>query len=77
MAPVHMAPHEAVAASEILESQVMLPIHYGTFPLADDAYDQPLRVLEEVLTARRKAGIDLDFRVPEFGEAVVVKSLGP
>lgn len=76
MAPIHMNPHEAVAASEILESQVTLPIHYGTFPLADDAYGEPLRVLEEALDARRKAGVDLDFRVPEFGEAVVVKSLG-
>ena len=76
MAPVHMSPHEAVAASEILESQVTLPIHYGTFPLADDAYGEPLRALEEALATRRKAGVDLDFRVPEFGDAVVVKSLG-
>ncbi len=76
MAPIHMNPHEAVAATEILQSQVTLPIHYGTFPLADDAYGEPLRVLEDALKARREAGIDLDFRVPQFGEAVVVKSSG-
>ena len=67
-----MNPHETVAAAEILQSQVTLPIHYGTFPLADDAYGEPLRVLDEALAARREAGVDLDFRVPEFGEAVAV-----
>lgn len=72
MAPIHMNPHEAVAAAEILQSQVTLPIHYGTFPLADDAFHEPLRVLDEALNARRQAGVEIDFRVPEFGEAVVI-----
>jgi L-ascorbate metabolism protein UlaG (beta-lactamase superfamily) len=72
MAPIHMNPHEAVAASEILQSRVTLPIHYGTFPLADDSYHEPLRVLDEALNARRQAGVEIDFRVPEFGEAVVI-----
>jgi L-ascorbate metabolism protein UlaG (beta-lactamase superfamily) len=68
MAPVHMSPEEAVAAAETLESGVALPIHFGTFRLADDAFDEPVRVLREVLAARP----GLDFRVPEFGEAVVI-----
>ncbi len=72
MAPIHMNPHEAVAATEILQSKVTLPIHYGTFPLADDGYDEPLRVLGEALNAKRQAGVEVDFRVPEFGEAVVI-----
>jgi L-ascorbate metabolism protein UlaG (beta-lactamase superfamily) len=68
MAAVHMSPAEAVAAT--LQSRVTLPIHYGTFRLADDAFDQPLRVLNETLVARSDK---LDFRVAEFGEAVVVE----
>ncbi len=72
MAPVHMHPDEAVAASETLQSRVTLPIHFGTFLLADDGFDEPLRVLQETLATRRTAGADLDFRVPEFGEPVVI-----
>jgi L-ascorbate metabolism protein UlaG (beta-lactamase superfamily) len=70
MAPVHMNPAEAVAASETLQSRVTLPIHFGTFRLADDAFDEPLLVLQEKLAARRAA--DLDFRTPEFGEPIVI-----
>ena len=68
MAPVHMNPHEAVAAAETLRSRVTLPIHYGTIRLADDAIDEPLRVLKEALASRPDD--DLDFRVAEFGQAV-------
>lgn len=72
MAPVHLSPGEAVAASEVLQSRVTLPIHFGTFQLADDDYDQPLRVLAEALSARPALGRGLDFRVPVFGEAIGV-----
>jgi L-ascorbate metabolism protein UlaG (beta-lactamase superfamily) len=70
MAPVHMNPDEAVAAAATLQSRVTLPIHFGTFRLADDAYDEPLRALREALRARSAAGSPIDFRVPAFGEAV-------
>lgn len=69
MAPVHMSPPEAVAAVATLQSRLTLPIHYGTFRLADDGFDEPLRELHKALAAR---GGDLDFRVPEFGEAVEI-----
>jgi N-acyl-phosphatidylethanolamine-hydrolysing phospholipase D len=69
MAPVHMSPQEAVAAAETLESRVSLPIHFDTFRLADDGYGEARRILQETLAAR---ATPLDFRVPEFGEAVVV-----
>jgi L-ascorbate metabolism protein UlaG (beta-lactamase superfamily) len=72
MAPVHMSPEEAVAAAETLQSRITLPIHFDTFRLADDGFGEALRVLQETLAARRAAGVDLDFRVPELGEAVVV-----
>lgn len=72
MAPVHLNPDEAAMAAETLAAQITLPIYYGTFHLADDAYDEPLRALREALAARRSG--DLDFRVAEFGEAVVIPS---
>jgi L-ascorbate metabolism protein UlaG (beta-lactamase superfamily) len=45
MAPVHMAPDEAIRAHDILGAQTTIGTHYGTFQLADDGLDQPPRVL--------------------------------
>jgi L-ascorbate metabolism protein UlaG (beta-lactamase superfamily) len=36
MSGVHMGPAQAVAAMADLKAAVMVPMHYGTFPLADD-----------------------------------------
>ncbi|MFA6264510.1 MAG: MBL fold metallo-hydrolase [Pseudolabrys sp.] len=72
MASVHMSPEEAVDACETLEAAIALPLHYGVFPLADDSYGEPLRMLNDALEARRAAGRALDFRAPEFGEAVEI-----
>ena len=69
MAPVHMNPHEAVAAAETLRSRVTMPIHYGTIRLADDAFDEPLRELHGALAGKAAPP---DFRVPDFGEAVAI-----
>lgn len=65
MSIVHMDPHQAVEAASILQTRVMVPIHYGVFHLADDGYHEPLHTLREAL-----AGRDLDVRVPVFGAAV-------
>lgn len=73
MEPVHMNPEEAVAAAETLQSQVTLPIHFGTFRMADDGFDEPLRVLEATLNERHATRRPLDFRVPAFGEAVEIR----
>ena len=44
MAPVHMSPDEAVAAAEMLQARVTLPIHFDTFRLADDAFGEAVTV---------------------------------
>lgn len=41
MAPVHMAPGEAVRAHEILGAATSIAIHHGTFQLTDEAIDTP------------------------------------
>ncbi|MEW6777399.1 MAG: MBL fold metallo-hydrolase [Bdellovibrionota bacterium] len=51
MGPVHTSPEEAVEAHKILGAAHSIPIHYGTFPLADDSYEQPLEALEKALVA--------------------------
>jgi L-ascorbate metabolism protein UlaG (beta-lactamase superfamily) len=49
MGPVHLEPAEAVRASAVLRAEVVVPIHFGTFPLADDGRDDPLEDLGRAL----------------------------
>jgi L-ascorbate metabolism protein UlaG (beta-lactamase superfamily) len=55
MAYGHMTPAEAVKAYEDLGQPPVLPTHYNTFPLADTAYDQPLRELESAVAGHPTA----------------------
>jgi L-ascorbate metabolism protein UlaG (beta-lactamase superfamily) len=57
MSPVHISPNEAVRAFQDLGSPPSIAIHYGTFPLADDGEDEPVKTLRESLKA---AGIPND-----------------
>jgi L-ascorbate metabolism protein UlaG (beta-lactamase superfamily) len=66
MQPVHMNPDEAVAAYGALAAvhaergwprPAMLPIHWGTFHMSDEAFDEPPRRL---LNAWTVAGHDRD-----------------
>jgi len=45
MAPVHMAPDEAIRAHEILGAKTSIAIHHGTFQLADEGIDTPKKQL--------------------------------
>lgn len=36
MEPAHIGPKEALEASSILRSSLILPVHWGTFALGDD-----------------------------------------
>lgn len=49
MQPMHMCPYEAVQAHLDLESSQSMGIHFGTFPLADEGGEEPLRDLEKAL----------------------------
>ncbi|MCA9712376.1 MAG: MBL fold metallo-hydrolase, partial [Myxococcales bacterium] len=49
MRPIHMSPAEAVQAHLTLRAGVTVPMHYGTFPLADDGFDEPPRELRAAL----------------------------
>lgn len=68
MGPVHMSPGQAVQAARDLQATVSVPMHFGTFELADDGEDEPLAALAE---ARADAGVD--FAVLGFGEGRDVK----
>ena len=49
MGPMHMNPEEALRATRELAARTLLPVHWGTFDLADEAVDEPPRELARVL----------------------------
>jgi L-ascorbate metabolism protein UlaG (beta-lactamase superfamily) len=51
MAPVHMAPADAVRAARDLGATTSLAIHFGTFAQADDGDGEPVAELERALGA--------------------------
>ncbi len=61
MAPIHMAPDEAVRAHVILAAKNSLAIHHGTFQLGDEGIDTPQKRL-------RECAPDESFRVLKNGQ---------
>ncbi len=69
MAPAHMNPEEAVEAySDLGGMGLFIPMHWGTFQLADDP---PLEPPQRLLAAWRVAGLtDNDLVIPRHGDTV-------
>ena len=62
----HMNPFDAVQAFQDLGAAYALGMHYGTFQLADEGYDEPLQLLE---IAKEREGLSANrFVVKGFGE---------
>lgn len=73
MAYSHMNPAEAVKAKLQLNAQRALGIHFGTFQLADEGIDQPLKDLKQVL---EDSNINRTiFRTLKPGENWIIPSL--
>jgi L-ascorbate metabolism protein UlaG (beta-lactamase superfamily) len=53
MAKVHMSPEEAVQAHQLLQARYSIGIHHGTFPLADEPYDAPVKDLQRALQGQK------------------------
>ncbi|MDQ3263213.1 MAG: MBL fold metallo-hydrolase [Myxococcota bacterium] len=73
MSPVHINPEEALRAHTDLGAGTSVAIHFGTFPLADDGQDQPVRELERALAGN--AELRSRFWVLGFGEGREVPPL--
>ncbi len=63
MSPIHMSPVQAVQAAIDLDATLAVPMHYGTFALADDGEDEPVEALKTALLTR-----PAPFAVLGFGE---------
>jgi L-ascorbate metabolism protein UlaG (beta-lactamase superfamily) len=70
MAPQHMNPADAMQAHRDLGARLSIAIHFATFHLTDEAIDAPAIALAAAL---KESGITAsDFRIPRFGESIVV-----
>lgn len=70
MAPQHMNPDEAVRAHRDLGARTSVAMHFGTFRLTPEGIAEPVAALAR---ARAAHGVNDDaFRVPEFGETVLL-----
>ncbi|MBK1884545.1 MBL fold metallo-hydrolase [Luteolibacter pohnpeiensis] len=64
---VHMNPEEAVRAFADLGAKVMIPMHYGTFPLGNEPNDEPV---ERLLMEADRLGISDHVLIPETGVGI-------
>ncbi len=68
---VHMNPRDAVLAHRILNARISIPIHYATFRLSLEKYDEPAKALKAALD---EFGVSKDkFQILGFGDSVLVK----
>lgn len=69
MHPIHISPFEAIDVHRAVKSKLSLAMHFGTFPLADDAQGEAESELDRAITKR---GLEAGkFIIPE--EGVVLK----
>lgn len=65
---VHMNPEEAVRAFMELGAKVLIPMHYGTFPLGNEPTHEPV---ERLLAEADRLGVAHCVMVPQEGDAVI------
>ena len=65
----HTAPDEAVQAFHDLKAKTMIPMHYGTFDLADEPLHKPLEILKNLEEENK---IQRNLRVLNVGEAFII-----
>jgi L-ascorbate metabolism protein UlaG (beta-lactamase superfamily) len=64
---VHMNPEEAVRAFVDLGAKVLIPMHYATFPLGNEPYNEPL---ERLLMEADRLGISEQILILEEGVGI-------
>jgi L-ascorbate metabolism protein UlaG (beta-lactamase superfamily) len=69
MKDVHTSPHDAVKAFHDLGAKTFIPMHYGTFDLADEPLGEPYRILKQLEKENQIKGA---LKTPDVGELVLL-----
>jgi L-ascorbate metabolism protein UlaG (beta-lactamase superfamily) len=69
MQDVHTNPHEAVQVIHDLGAKLFIPMHYGTFDLADEPMGEPVRTLNQL---DREDQINADLRILDIGAVLTL-----
>jgi len=64
---VHMNPEQAIRAFQDLGAKILIPMHYGTFPLGNEALSEPV---ERLLAEADRLGISEKVFIPEEGVGI-------
>jgi len=73
MGPVHLSPDEAVKVFREINSKFFVPIHWGTFELADEPLDQPPK---ELLKEIQNQSLNSEqFLILKHGETKIIKEI--
>jgi N-acyl-phosphatidylethanolamine-hydrolysing phospholipase D len=73
MQPIHANPHDAVQIHQDVQSSHSIASHIGTFPLADEAMDEPSKDLSKAL--QKTDLTSADFRALKEGESYSYRPL--
>jgi L-ascorbate metabolism protein UlaG (beta-lactamase superfamily) len=65
MHPIHMDPEESLQAFLDLKARFMIPMHYQTFVLTDEALDEPLKLITEIISKKEKREQLIDLKIGE------------
>ncbi len=75
MSPVHTSPTEALDVYRDVQAKYFVPIHWGTFDLADEAMTEPLEILQREV---QKRGLDTtSIKILKHGQTVVLENTAP
>lgn len=69
---IHMQPEETVQATQDLGAKMLLPVHWGRFPLAMHTWQEPA---QRVVKSARKKGMPIT--MPQLGEPLIVNEHYP
>jgi L-ascorbate metabolism protein UlaG (beta-lactamase superfamily) len=65
----HVSPEESVKAFHDLKGKTFIPMHYGTFDLADEPLGEPLRMLNAM---KLNGALKGNLLVPTIGETILL-----
>ncbi|MBS1595342.1 MAG: MBL fold metallo-hydrolase [Bacteroidetes bacterium] len=69
MQDVHTSPWEALDVVKDLGARIFIPMHYGTYDLADEPMGEPFRLLNSY---KNDKSHKIDIRLPDIGEILTI-----